>query len=98
MLSGARAVPHPPGRLPDPRTSLRQPSTHPLDVPPPAGYTKTLFIIAGGWLWFHEAMQPLKALGVGLAMAGLATYSWAKLNESQQAPQSGQQLNGATKG
>jgi drug/metabolite transporter (DMT)-like permease len=64
-----------------------------------AGYTKALFIVAGGWLWFHEVMLPLKAFGVLLALAGLGCYSLAKYWESQQQGRQGQQLmNGATKG
>jgi solute carrier family 35 protein E3 len=48
------------------------------------GYSKTIIIVAGGWLWFHESMSALKAAGVGLAIVGLACYSLAKYSEAQQ--------------
>jgi drug/metabolite transporter (DMT)-like permease len=55
-------------------------------TPTPAwlqGYSKTLVIVAGAALWFQEAMSMGKALGVGLAIAGLAWYSSAKLQEAK---------------
>ena len=48
-----------------------------------AGYSKTIVIVAGGALWLQEVMSMGKALGVGLAIAGLAWYSSAKLQESK---------------
>jgi solute carrier family 35 protein E3 len=58
------------------------------------GYSKTVIIVAGGWLWLQESMSPLKAAGVTLAIIGLACYSLAKYKESQQQQQQQQQQQG----
>lgn len=53
------------------------PPNHPTAHPPTfqvLGHTKTILVLLISWLVLHEPMSGRKALGMGLAVAGMVAY------------------------
>lgn len=47
------------------------------------GHLKTVLIVLGGWMVFGEKLLTVQWLGVGLAIAGVAAYSYAGQQKQQ---------------
>ena len=50
------------------------------------GHTKTVLILAGGSLMFGDKLTNQKLLGVGVALAGMAWYTFGNIMRSDEKP------------